>query len=168
MPVVANLLAIPNEETPAPEQAMVEIPIATAENTIDTKLHNKMKAFEACACQLGNANEPRYGGYQTARAYTIHVDHPPPHTPMNFPPPNAAMGPAYYRLGPNHQQYARQGLGPCIVSDEIGQVRTFCPDVRTDQEQCIGHLNDRGRLTLGPRAGNGGEISGNRPERRLL
>jgi hypothetical protein len=38
MAVVVNLLAINNKETPAPAQAMVEIPIARAENTIYTKM----------------------------------------------------------------------------------------------------------------------------------
>jgi len=44
----------------------------------------------------------------------------------------------------------------------------FCPDVRTDQENGTVHLNDCGGPTLGPRGGNGGEISGYRPERRCL
>jgi hypothetical protein len=96
MPVLVNHPAIPNEETPAPAQATEESPIAKAENTIDTKMDNMMKAFEAWTFQLSKANEPRYGGYQTARAYAIETDHPPPHTPMNFPPPNAPTGPAYY------------------------------------------------------------------------
>jgi len=71
MPVVANLPAIPNEETPAPAHAMEEIPIAEDENIIDKKMENIMKAFEAWTFQLSNANEPRYGGYQTARVYAI-------------------------------------------------------------------------------------------------
>jgi hypothetical protein len=101
MPVVVNLAAIPNEETPAPAQAMEEIPIVKAENTINTKSDNMMKAFEAWTFQLSKVNEPRYGGYQTARAYAIEADHPPPNTPMNFTPPNAPTRPAYYRPGPN-------------------------------------------------------------------
>jgi len=60
MPVVANLPAIPNEETPAPAQAMEGIRIAKAENTIDTKMDNMMKASEAWTFQLSKANEPRY------------------------------------------------------------------------------------------------------------
>jgi len=44
----------------------------------------------------------------------------------------------------------------------------FYPDVRTDQEQGIVHLNEHRRLTLEPRGGNGGEISGYQPERRFL
>jgi hypothetical protein len=168
MPVVANLPAIPNEETPAPAQAMEEIPIAKAENTIDTKMDNMMKAFEAWNFHLRKANEPRYGGYQTARAYAIQADHPPLHTPMNFPPPNAPTGPTYYQPGPNYQQYPRQGLGPCIYCDELGHIGMFCPNVRTDQDKGIVHLNDHGRLILGPRGGNGGEISGYQPERRFL
>jgi len=161
MPVVINLPAIPSEETPAPAQVTEEIPIAKADNTIDTKMDNMMKAFEAWTFQMSKANEPGYGGYQTARAYAIQADHPPPHTPMNFPPLNVPMG-------PNYQQHPRQELGPCIYCDELGHIRTFCPDVRTDQEKGIVHLNERGRLTLGPRGGNGGEISGYRPERRFL
>jgi hypothetical protein len=43
MPVVLNLPAIPNEETPAPAQAIEEIPIATAENMIDMKMASMMK-----------------------------------------------------------------------------------------------------------------------------
>jgi hypothetical protein len=94
MPVVVNLPAITNEETLAPAQVMEEIPIAKAENTIDTKMDNMMKAVEAWTFQLSKANDPRDGGYQTARTYAIHAVHPPPHTPMNFPPPNAPTGPA--------------------------------------------------------------------------
>jgi len=44
----------------------------------------------------------------------------------------------------------------------------FCPDVLTDQDKGLVHFNDRGRLTSGPRGGNGGEISGYGPERRIL
>jgi len=44
----------------------------------------------------------------------------------------------------------------------------FCPNVRTDLEDGIIHLNDHGRLSLGPREGNRGEISGYQPERRFL
>jgi len=47
MPDVVNLLAIPNKETPALAEATEEIPIAEAENTMDTKMDNIMKAFEA-------------------------------------------------------------------------------------------------------------------------
>ena len=114
MPVVVNLPAIPNEETPVPVQATQEITIAKAENTINTTMDNMMKAFEPWTFQLSKANEPRYGGYQTARAYAIQANHPPQHTPMNFPPPNAPTGPTYYRPGPNYQQYPKQGLGPSI------------------------------------------------------
>ena len=96
MPVVANLPAIPIEVTPAPSQAMEGIPIAKAENTIDTKMDDMMKPFEARTVRLSKANEPRFGGYQTARVYAIQADHPPTHTPMNFPPPNAPAGPAYH------------------------------------------------------------------------
>jgi len=168
MPVGANHPAIPNEETPAPAQAMEEIRIAKAENTIDMKIDTMMKAFKAWTFQLSKANEPRHRGYQTARAYAIQADHPPTHTPMNFTPPNAPTGPAYYQPGPNYQQYPRQASGPFVYCDEQEHIRTFCPDVRTDQEKGIVHLNDRGRLTSGPRGGNGGEISWYRPERTFL
>jgi len=47
MPVVANLPAIPNEETLAPAQATEEIPITEANNTINTKMDNMMKPIEA-------------------------------------------------------------------------------------------------------------------------
>jgi len=94
MPVLVNLPAIPNEETPAPMLATEEIPIAKAENMIDSKMDNMMKAFEAWTFQLSKANEPKYGGYQTARVYAIQAYHPPPHTPMNFPTPNVPTGPA--------------------------------------------------------------------------
>jgi hypothetical protein len=36
----------------------------------------------------------------------------------------------------------------------------LCPDVRTDQEKGIVYLNDCGTLTLGPRGGNVGDITG--------
>jgi len=168
MPVVANLPAIPNKETPAPVHIMEEISIAKAENTIYTKMDNMMKAFKAWTLQLSKANEPRYRGYQTARAYAIQADHPPPHTRMNYPSPNAPTGLAYYRPGPNYQQYPQQGIGPCIYGDELEHIRTFCPDVRTNHKKGIVDLNECGRLTLGPRGGNGGETSGYRPERRFL
>jgi hypothetical protein len=47
MLVVVKLPAIPNEETPATVQVMVQLPISKAKNTIDTKMDNIMKAFEA-------------------------------------------------------------------------------------------------------------------------
>ena len=68
MPVVVNLPAIPNKETPAAAQPTEEIAIANAVNTIDTKMDNMIMALEAWTFQLSKANEPRYGGYQTARA----------------------------------------------------------------------------------------------------
>jgi len=153
---------------PAPGQATEEISIAKAEITIVTKMDNMMKAFEAWTFQLTKVNEPRYRGYQTARVYAVQADHPPSHTPINFTPPNAPTGPPYYWLGPNDLQYPWQGLGPCINCDELGHICTYYPDVRTAQEKGIVHLNDRGGLTLVPRGGNGCEISGYRPERRLL
>jgi len=103
MPLVMNLLAIPNEETPGPVQATEELPITKGKNTIDRKMDNMMKAFEAWSFQWSKANEPTYGGYQTGREYTIQADDPPMQIPMNFPPPNAPMGPTYYRPAPNYQ-----------------------------------------------------------------
>jgi len=58
MPVVVNFPAIANEETLAPAQATEEIPIAKAKNTIDMKMDEMMKAFEAWTFQLSKANEP--------------------------------------------------------------------------------------------------------------
>jgi len=135
---------------------------------INTTMDNMMKAFDAWTFQLSKAIEPTYGGYQTARAYAIQANHAQPHTPMNFPHLNSPTGAAYYPPGPNYQQYPRLGLGPCIYWDALGHICTFCTDVRTDRDKAIVHLNDRGRLTLGPRGGNVGEISGCRPERRFL
>jgi hypothetical protein len=134
MPVVVNLPAIFNAETLTPAQATEEFPIAKAENTIDRKMDNIMKPFEAWTFLLSKVNQPRHGGYQTARAYAIQADHPHTHTPMNFPPPNAPTGPAYNQHGRNSQQFPQQGLGPCLYSDDQGHIRTFCPDVRTDNE----------------------------------
>jgi len=131
-------------------------------------MDNIMKATEALPFQLSKANKPRYGSYQTTSAYAIQANHPTPHTPRNIPPPNAPSGPAYNQPGPNYQQYPRQGLGPCIYCDELGHIRTFCPNVHTDREQGIVYLNYRGRLILGPRGKNGGEISGYWLERRFL
>jgi len=168
LPVVVNLLAIPNEETLAPVQATEEIPIAKAENTIDMKMDNMWKAFNASTFQRSKADEPRFGHYQTAMTYTIEADHAPPHAPVNIPPPNAPTGPAYCRPGPNVQQYPSRELGPCIYCDELGHICTFGTDTRTDQEKGIVHLNDRGRVTLGPRGRTGGEISGYRPGGRFL
>ena len=96
MPVVVNRPAIPNEETPAPAQVMEDIPIAETQDTIETNMDFTLNSFEACAFQLSKANEPRYIAYQTARVYANQAEHPPPHTPLNFPPPNAPKGPAYY------------------------------------------------------------------------
>jgi hypothetical protein len=47
MPVVVNLPAIPSQKTLAPAQATLEMSIAKAKNTMDTKMDNVMKAFEA-------------------------------------------------------------------------------------------------------------------------
>jgi len=103
LPVVVNLPAIPTEETPAPVQVTEEIAIIKAENAINMKIDNMMNAFGAWTLQLSKANERRYGGYQTAREYTIQANHPFTHVPMNFPAPNAPIGLVYYRLGSNSQ-----------------------------------------------------------------
>jgi hypothetical protein len=47
MPVVVNLPAFPNEETPAPAEATNENPIVEAKNTTDIKMDSMMKAFDA-------------------------------------------------------------------------------------------------------------------------
>ena len=83
-----NLPAIHNIETPAPEPATVEIPTTKAINSINTKMDNMIKAFEAGTFQLSTATEPRHGVYQTARAYTIQANYPPPHIPMSLTPAN--------------------------------------------------------------------------------
>jgi len=162
MPVVEKLPAIPNEETPAPAQASEEMPIAKADHTIEKKIQNMMMAFMAWTFQLHKANEPRYGCYQPARAYAFQAYHQPLHTPMIIPPLNAPTGHTYSRQGPNYQQYPPQGFGPSIYCDELGHSRTFCPNMRTDQQKGIVHFNNRARTTLAPTGGNGGEISGYR------
>jgi hypothetical protein len=63
MPVVGHFPAIAHKETPAPAQSMEEIPIAKAVNTINTKMDNMMKAFEAWTFQLRKENEATYRGY---------------------------------------------------------------------------------------------------------
>jgi len=55
-PVVVNFLVIPRKETPVPAQATEGIPIPTVENTIQMKLDNMMKAFEAWMVQMGKVN----------------------------------------------------------------------------------------------------------------
>jgi len=159
MPEIVNLPEISKKETPAPAQAMEETRNARGENTIEIMIDNLMKAFEAGTFQLSNVNELRYGAYQTARAYPIRADHPPQHTPMNFPPSNAPMGPAYYRPRHNYQQYPWQGVVPCGYCDKLGHTHTFCPNVCPNEENGVVHLTEWGRLTLGPRGGPGGEKS---------
>ena len=153
------VITTPNTETTATEKQ---------EETIDTKMDNMMKAFEAWTVQLTKATYPRpqYTRYQMARAHANQADNPPMHPLQSHElQMNAPSGPGYYRpTMPNYQQYPRQGLGPCIYCDDLGHIRTFCPDVRTHQEQGITHLNACGRLTLGPCGGRGGEISGYQPE----
>jgi len=68
---------------------------------MNTKMYNMMKAFEAWTLQLSKANEPRYGGYLTARAYIIQADHPPMQIPIKVPHLNAPKGPTYDRLRSN-------------------------------------------------------------------
>jgi len=131
---------------------MEEIPIATADSTMDTKMGNMMKAIEAWTFQMSKANERVCGGYQTARAYTIQADHWSLHT----------------LTGPNYQPHQRQELGHSIYCNEQGHICTICPNVPTDQDDGIVHCNDRGRITRGLKWENGGEISGYRPERRFL
>jgi len=168
MPVEVNLPASPSEETLAPAQATEKIPITKAKDTIHIKMDNFMKAFVAWTFQMSNVNEPRYGGYNTARAYPIQDDHPPSHTAMNYPPPNTPMGTAYYQPGPEYQQYPQQWLGPCISGDDPRHISRFCPKVHINHEEGIVHLNQCGRVTSGSRAGNGGEISWYGLERRFL
>jgi hypothetical protein len=92
---VEKLAAIANEETPAPLQAMEEVPITEAENPINIEMDNMIRAFEAFTFQLSNANQPRNGSSQTASVYAMQLDHPPPHTPMNSPSRNSPTGLAY-------------------------------------------------------------------------
>jgi len=132
MPVVVNLPAISCAETLAPAQAREEIPIAKAKNTIDTKMDNMIKAIKALAFLLSKANDPRYGCYQTASAYTIQADHSPPHKVMNFTPLNVARGPTYYLPGHNYQLYSCEWLQFCIKCDKLEYILTLFPDVRTD------------------------------------
>jgi hypothetical protein len=90
-----NLPAIPSEETPALVQVTEGFPIAKAENAINMKMDNVINTFGAWTLQLSKANERRYGGYQTARAYTIQANHPSSHAPMNIAALNTRIGLAY-------------------------------------------------------------------------
>jgi hypothetical protein len=58
--VVVNLLTISNEVAPAQAQAPEGIPITKAENSINKKMDNMMKALEACTFQVSKVNELRY------------------------------------------------------------------------------------------------------------
>jgi len=149
---VINLLATPCEETLAPAQATEEIPIANVQNSIDSNMDNKRKAFEAWTIQMTKVQEPRYGGYQTARPYAIYTDHPPPHIPM----------------GANYQQHPQYEFWPGINCHAVGHICTVSPYVHTEQEWGSVHLNECVMLSLGPRGGNGGEISRYQPETRFL
>jgi hypothetical protein len=57
---VVNLLVISNEEASAQAQAPEGIPITKAENTINTKMDNMIKALEAWTFQVSKVNELRY------------------------------------------------------------------------------------------------------------
>jgi hypothetical protein len=166
--VVVTVPVILGEETPPPAQATEDIPITTADNPIDTKMDNPVNALRARCFRLDKGNEPRYGGFQTAQAYTIQPDHPPLHTPRNSPSHNACKGPTYYSPGPNFQQYPEQQIGPCIYCDELLHICMFCPDVHNDQDNGIVHHHEWERLPLGPNRRNEGEIYGYHPERRFL
>jgi hypothetical protein len=152
MPGVVNFPAIHSEATLVPAQAREEILIAKVESTMNTKMGNLMKAFAAWTCYMRSANYPGYGGYQTARAYAIQADNPSPHTPT----------------GLSYQPHPRKELGPCMYCDVLGHIRTFCHDVRTDQNNGTVYLKEHRRLTKAPTGGNEGEISGYPQERRLL
>ena len=160
MPLGVNLPVITYKETPAPAQVMEEIPLHKAENSIDTKRDNMNKVFKAGTLKLIESNEAQYRGSQASMAYTIQADYPPPYIPMNFHPPNAPMGPAFYPHVPNYQQHPWQALGSRFYYNKLGYIPKFCPDVCTDHENGIALLNHCGILTLGPRRGNAGEISG--------
>ena len=168
MPVVVNLLKIPKEETLAPMQTIEERPITNTQNTADMKMVNMMMAVEAWTLQLSNPNDLRYWVYQTASTYATQADHPPPHTPINFPPSNAAKGPASNCQWPYYQQYPEQGLLPCIKCDESQHIRTFLPDGRTDWNNGIVYLNECGRPSSSPTGDNRSQISGYWPERWFL
>ena len=137
------------DETPAPESPMETIPNSNTDNGLDMVIDNKMKALEAWTIQLSKANEPRYRGYQPARAYAIQATHPPLHTPMNFLPHTAPMGPTYYQPEPKYYQYPRRGVGLYIDCDKLQYKHTFCPNMHTDQIDGELHVNDCGRLTIG-------------------
>lgn len=127
-----------------------------------------MQALEHWTFRMTKANLFRLRGYKTARAYSIEADHAPHHTAMEIQPPNAQRGAAYYVAGLTSQKYARQGGGPCCNCDELGQIAMLCPKEHTDYAKFIVHVNQWGRVSLGPRGEDGREISGIRPERRLL
>jgi hypothetical protein len=143
MPVVVNHPAIPTDQIPPPPNSTAEIPIVKVELKIHKKLENLRKIIEAWTCQRSTVNEPGYRGYQTAKAHAMQADHASPPTPM----------------GPNYQQQPWHEGEPCIYYDELRQIGTFCPNVRTDQDNSLVHLNEHGAITLMPRCGNGVEIS---------
>lgn len=153
IPLVVNLPDIPHQESPAPVQAKEEIPIAKAENTIDTKMDNMMKSFQAWTFQIIKLNETWFRWYQNGRPNTNAADYSPTYTPINFPPPNAPM--EY-----NFQQHPWWEIGWWINGNEQRHIHTFCPYMPTDQEECIVHVNKCGRLTWGPSGGCGEESFG--------
>lgn len=140
MAVMVNLPAVSNEENLAPVQAPEHININKVINTLNTKMPKLTKPFDCWNLELSKLNEPRSRGYRNARVYTIQTDHPPAHTPMHHPPLNSLTG-------LNHQQHTQQELGPCISCDQLGHICTFSPNVHTDQEQGIVHLNGCRRPT---------------------
>ena len=129
-----------NIETAVPVQATEEIVITKAANTIGRKIDNMTNACKAWTFQMSKANERGYGGYQTAMAYTIQADHPPPHTPLHFPPPNILAG-------LNWQQHPQQGFKLYINGYELGHIGTLYPDVDSNPEPGVVNCNRHGRLT---------------------
>ena len=114
---MVNHLTNLSYKMPSPAQTVEIIPIAYIQHKMDNKLVNILKVCEASTYLVSKANQPRYGGYQTAMAYSIHAHHPPLQTQMYFLHSNAPTGPCNEWLGPNYQQYSRQRIGPRIYSD---------------------------------------------------
>lgn len=104
---MVNLLAIHSEEIWAPAQATEDIPITQAVDGSNMKIDSMMKAKEEWTIQMSKANDSRYGGYQTARTYTIQGNHSHLQLPINIPYLTSLSGPAYNQQGHNHQQYSQ-------------------------------------------------------------